>query len=236
MERFAFVVLFVLASGACSAQEHQRVAATAPAVHRWEAGVDTNLSPYGDAYWEYSLAPRLGYEFTRTWSLSGALPVAWRSDPDRRKVLWALGPASLGLGWSSSGSDFRWRLDGGAELPWEPVPGTSTWVATLDTGAQWVRDPVILGFSVGLAWAERESLPGLHGSGFFQEVVNDNLTWSLVLAPRWTWYEGLAFWSVGVSWKIGWYEGPLSLASGISTGTGAPWSWSTSAGRSWDFP
>lgn len=230
---FGFLVLVGTSSWG---QEHQRVAAASPRTHQFEVGVDCSFCPFGYGLWEGTLGPRAGYEFQKTWAVAAALSHSWRSDPDLRTVVGTWGSGTLGASWSGGPSDQRWRLGAEAAFPIDPEVGPAGRSLSVDFGAHWVRDPVIQGFSVGVNFPNQPETYSGQATWFFQEVVNDSLTWSLVLSPRCTWFEGLPLWSLTVSWKVGWYDGPSSLASGISTGSGAPWTWATSGSRSWELP
>lgn len=213
--RFALFIglLSTLGSGV-SAEEHQRIANTAEVQHRWDIGLDASVTPLGLSGWDLGWTVQAGYQWEQIWSLGLSVP----GNPQ------AWGYPAVDFGWSGGGPDLRWNWEGGLERE-----GGTTAV-----GLQIVQDPVILGLSVGLSWAA--GTPGLGGFGSlsFLEVLNDTATWSLVLSPRMFWVESFPVWTLNVVWSVGWYQGPLSLSTGVASGSLAPWSWSGSAGWQWE--
>ena len=229
--------------------DHQRVAQASRPDHRWEAGLGLSLTPWSAAAWDLSLSPRLSYGYRRTWDVAASSSWDWTSRAGHLLVEASPGPWSLALGWTPETSDVRWRLGTGFSAPWpggrrSPDPAR----LSADFGVSVVRDPAILAASVG--WSAPVSTlmdprvpPSwtLSGSLSFQEVVNDNLVWSLALSPGVTWSAAAASadhgpgpaLSLGLSWGLGWYQEPHSVSFDVSTSSGQAWTLSAQGSRSW---
>ena len=207
--------------------------AAPPPVQQWEAGVAGALTPLGYGWWSASVSPHVAYTWGSSWSFSWTQPYSWLSDPTSRELRGERGSSALDLGWAIGGPDLRWRLNLGGDLPNSEGSEGGRWRG--EAGLSVVRDPVVLGASLGVTVPDKAEYLQGSASLFFQEVSNDHLAWSLVFSPQWTWVEQILFWSVSIAWRVGWYEGPYSVSSGVSSGSGLPWSWSMSATRSWDL-
>jgi hypothetical protein len=243
-----FAVVALLIPGALW-PDHQRVAQVARTDHRWEASLGFSLTPWSASAWDLSLSPRLTYGYQRTWEASAGTCWDWSARAGAPAVESAPGPWSVSLGWTPETSDIRWRVGTGLSAPWPgggqiPVPSR----VRADLGLSVVRDPAILAASVGWSAPVRPLLdPGippswtLSGNLSFQEVVNDNVVWSLALCPTLAW-EGSGTeaerlpapaLALSLSWGLGWYQEPHSLSVDASTSTGQTWTLSASGSRSW---
>lgn len=228
------LVVLVLVATATQAQEHQRIGSVESRDYRWLVGVDLVLTPLGSAWWSSSVTATTGLEVARTWSLRLGQGYDWYSLPLDRTVGGVWGPGSVSAGWMGEGWLGRWHLRLGADRFWEEAVAPTR--ARAEVGLQSVADPVILGASVQLAAPVGSPGGSVQLALSLQEVINDTTTWTLSASPRLDWVDGLAFWTVGVSWSWGWFQGDEGYSMGLSSGTEQPWSWSTSAERTWDFP
>jgi hypothetical protein len=241
----AGIVLLLLPGPVWS--DHQRVAQQARPDHRWEASLGASLTPWSGPTWDFSLAPRLGYEFQGSWQVAVDSSWTWSARPEEATVQGGPGPWGLSAAWTPTWGDARWRLGAGVSAPWAGR-GPEPLRVNASLGVSTVRDPAIL--AAGLGWSApvpATLAPGvppggsLTGNLSFQEVVNDNLVWSLALSPRLSWSggspspgrTGVPELSLGVSWGLGWYEEPLSLSFDNATGTGQAWTLSATGSRSW---
>lgn len=215
--------------------EHERVGVPPKVSHEWETRVGFVFLPRGPSGWDASLAPEVSYEYARTWDLALSVPYHWTAQPDSRiEARW--GDPSLGLHWNGSGEP-RWRsgvLVSGPPL-WEVRP--DTWSFSWDCSASLARDPALLGISTSVSLPlSFYALPLPRWSWAlglsFQEVVNDSMVWGLALTPRAEVGKRVE-WSYSIDWTVGWFEVPHNLSTGVSSGTGAPWSWTASGGRTW---
>jgi hypothetical protein len=215
---------------------HQRVAAVQVLEHRWSGDLALAWVPAGESSWDLRVTPRWGYEAQETWMASVAAPVHWTQAYGQTRFQW--GEADLGFRWRFPGEP-RWTVRATASGPCRPQPD-QCWFAGTEAGVTWVVDPVLVGLSLQGA-APLPGLPRPRGTVdwsagaevSFQEVLNDRCTWSLVWTPQVAALDGLLYWSLTVSWSVGWFAERFSTSTGASWGTFSPLTWTATGGTWW---